>query len=89
MYTNVGKKIKTLAKVICALGIISSFIIGIIMIAGGSSMGYYYGNNNALIFPGLVVIILGSVLSWVSSLALYAFGEMTENVSAIKNSLEK
>lgn len=89
MYTNVGSKIKTLAKVICVLGIIGSVMMGITMIAGDSGMGYYYGSGNMLIFPGFMMIVLGSVLSWASSLALYAFGEMTENVAAMKNSLQK
>ena len=89
MYTNVGAKVKALAKVICLLGIIGSVIMGITMIAGGSGMSVYYGNGNMMVIPGLLMIVLGSVLSWASSLALYAFGEMTDNVAAIKKRMEQ
>ena len=37
-----------------------------------------------MVIPGLLMIVLGSVLSWASSLALYAFGEMADDVAAIK-----
>ena len=89
MYTNVGAKVKALAKVICILGIIGSVIMGITMIAGGSGMSVYYGNGNMMVLPGLLMIVLGSVLSWASSLALYAFGEMTDDVAAIKKRMEQ
>jgi len=89
MYTNVGGKIKALAKVICILGIIGAVFMGISMIAGGSGMGYYYGSGNMLVIPGLLVIVIGSVAAWASLLALYAFGEMTENVAAMKQRMDE
>ena len=89
MYTNVGAKVKSLAKVICFLGIIVSVIAGISMISSVSQMGMYYGSGNPMVIPGLLMIVLGSVVSWASSLALYAFGEMSENVAAMKNTLDQ
>ena len=90
MYSNINSKIKALAKVICWLGIIASVIIGIVIIAGGASMGYYYGvSSGSMIIPGLLTIVLGSVCAWASSLVLYAFGELGENTQAIRKKLEQ
>ena len=42
MFNNVGSKVKTLAVVVCALGILASLISGIAIWAGGIAI-----NNNA------------------------------------------
>ena len=70
MFDNIGSKIKTLAKVVCWIGIIGSIIAGIAMIATMGSVG---------VLPGLLTIVLGALLSWVGSFVLYGFGEMVEN----------
>lgn len=92
MFNNINGKVKGLAKVICVLGIIASVVGGVAIMAGGGAMSSYYGYGNsggAFIFSGLLVIVLGSVCSWAGSLALYAFGEMGENVEAIRRKLEQ
>lgn len=92
MFTNINGKVKGLAKVICVLGIVASVISGISIMAGGSMMSSYSGygsNTGVLILIGLLVIVLGSVCSWAGSLALYAFGEMGENVEAIRRKTEQ
>lgn len=88
MFENVGNKIRMLAKVICVLGIIGSVIAGISMIAGGSQISYY-SNSNVLILPGLLVMILGSVVSWANALLLYTFGEMAENIAALRKAVDQ
>ena len=70
MFDNIGSKIKALAKVVCWIGIIGSIIAGIVMIATMGTAG---------ILSGFLTIILGALLSWVSSFVLYGFGEMVEN----------
>ena len=70
MFDNIGSKIKTLAKVVCWIGIIGSVIAGIAMIATMGSVG---------VLSGLLTIVLGALLSWVGSFVLYGFGEMVEN----------
>ena len=70
MFDNIGSKIKTLAKVVCWIGIIGSIIAGIAMIATMGSVG---------VLSGLLTIVLGTLLSWVGSFVLYGFGEMVEN----------
>ena len=70
MFDNIGSKIKTLAKVVCWIGIIGSIIAGMAMIATMGSVG---------VLSGLLTIVLGTLLSWVGSFVLYGFGEMVEN----------
>lgn len=98
MFTNIGKKIKVLAKVLCWIGIIGGIISGISLIAvGASGAGFsasYYGSSSfvgggALIAVGVVMLILLPLLAWVSSFVLYGFGEMVENTDEIKHSNEE
>ncbi|MDR1299347.1 MAG: zinc ribbon domain-containing protein [Oscillospiraceae bacterium] len=81
MYDNIGDKIKGLAKVIAWLGIIGSVIYGIaLMVQGGDMMGY---GGGALVGAGFVVIIVGAIASWASSLVMYGFGELVEKATVI------
>lgn len=78
MFDNIGSKVKTLAKVLCWIGIIASIIGGLIIL--GTSRGVAAG-----VISGLAVIILGSILSWAGSFVLYAFGDAVENIAFIAN----
>ena len=85
MFENIGGKIKGLAKVVCWIGIILSVITGILAIAAQGSAGF---------IPGIAIIIVGALGSWVGSFVLYGFGEMVENSDirtelAVKASAEK
>ena len=73
MFDNVGSKIKALASFFCWGGIIASVIGGIIVIT----------LDEDLVWTGLAVIIIGSLLSWVSSFVLYGFGELVVNSAII------
>lgn len=73
MFDNVGSKIKALASFFCWGGIIASIIGGIILI----------GLDEDLIFAGFAVIVIGSLLSWISSFVLYGFGELVANSAII------
>ena len=73
MFDNVGSKIKGLASFFCWGGIIASIIGGIILI----------GLDEDLLFAGFAVIVIGSLLSWVSSFVLYGFGELVANSAII------
>ncbi len=87
MFSNIGGKIKKLAKVLCWIGIIISVISGIAIIASGGRSGgsYVYGgssvsiNGGAAVIAGILFIVLGSLLSWVGSFVLYGFGQLVEN----------
>lgn len=79
MFKNIGGKIKGLAQVICYLGIAISVIAGIFMIGFGSS-SY---NGDTMIVMGCVVMIVGSLVSWIGSFFAYGFGELIENTTVI------
>lgn len=64
MFDNIGDKIKVLAKISTILGIVIFVIYGIVLMVEG------------LIFVGFLVMVLGSVLSWIGSFTLYGFGEI-------------
>ncbi len=79
MFDNIGGKIKGLAKFVCWAGILACAIGGIAMIVQGSEINSYYSQpGTGLIVGGVVVMLLGSVLSWLGSLTLYGFGELIE-----------
>lgn len=67
LYSNIGNKIKILAKVTAIIGTILSIIFGIDAIA-----------DKEWKF-GIYVILLGSILSWIASFVLYGFGQLIEN----------
>ena len=81
MYSNIGKKIQKLAMVCAILGMIASIAIGgsLIEMADGG----WLGTNETMIVIGVVVIVLGSILSWVLSFVLYGFGRLVENSDII------
>lgn len=66
MFDNIGKKIKTLAQVVCWIGIIASVIAGLAALA-------------VSILSGLLIMGLGSLASWIGSFLTYGFGQLIEN----------
>ena len=74
MFDNIGKKIKILAYVLTWVGIIASVITGIAMMNSFDSI---------VKTIGLVVLIVGSLLSWTSSFIIYGFGQLIENTDII------
>ena len=73
MFNNVGRKLKAIAGIFAWVGIIASIVLGIVII-------------DALSFlVGLLVIAIGSLASWISSLGLYAFGELVDNSTIVAN----
>lgn len=79
MYNNVGKKIKGWASINCVLGIIFSLIVAI----------YIFKVNDSGLFKviALFVLLVGSFLSWLGSLCLYAYGELVDKVTSIHRGL--
>lgn len=76
MFDNIGGKIKSLAKVLCILGIIASVIGGIVEIA------------NSAVLPGILTAILGALFAWIGSFGLYGLGQLIENSDAQTYRLE-
>lgn len=74
MFNNIGGKIKTLAKFVAWIGIIGSIIGGIALIA----------TDDAFIATGIIVLLGGSLLSWIGSFFTYGFGELIERTCLIE-----
>lgn len=77
MFNNIGKKIKLLAKFGCWVGIICCVIAGIIFLA-------FVGEDWWWIIPGLLTLLLGPILMWIGSWLLYSWGDLVDNVQALK-----
>ena len=72
MYDNIGGKIKGLATAQCLIGALISIFAGMALVL----------NREALL--GLVVMILGSLCSWIFSFLIYGFGELIEKTAQIE-----
>ncbi len=83
MFSRIGIKIKTLAKALCAFWAIASVIGGLYVIF---TFGGMLGTLNSILL-GVLIILAGSLLGWLSSLVLYAFGELVDNSEIIKDQL--
>lgn len=81
MFENIGGKIKKLAIVLTVIGIIASFVVGILMAVAASNL-----HQSQL--GGILVIILGSILSWISSFVLYGFGQLIESTCNIEKAVQ-
>lgn len=73
MFENIGGKIKTLAEIICWIGIAGSIVAGflILMSTEGSTLS------------GIFLLLGGPLFSWIGSFVLYGFGELIEKTSEI------
>lgn len=65
-FNNIGKTIRTLAEVICLIGIIISVISGFVLIEDSLLVGF-------------LIIGVGVLVSWIGSLILYGFGLLVDN----------
>ncbi len=76
MFDNIGGKIKTLAKVVCGIGMVISVALGLRAMER-------YASSDAVVY-GLIIILVGCILSWISVFILYGFGELIEKTSSIE-----
>ena len=74
MFTNIGRKIKAVAKLSCWLLIAIFILLGITFIATDA------------VLIGIITIIAGFLVAWTGSFVLYGFGELVEN-SCIQTNL--
>jgi hypothetical protein len=74
MYDNIGGKLKTVAAVTAWLGI-----------AGGGLIGLTAGGSMGLGWPMVIIGISVALMSVIGSYPMYAFGQLVEDVRAIKN----
>ena len=73
MYDNIGGKIKGLAKIIFIIEAVGAIITGIALLITGVALF------------GLLILVCGPLVAWVSSWILYAFGELVETTAVNEN----
>lgn len=76
MFSHIGGKIKTWAVILSILGIAASVIYGGVVATKD-------------VLAGVLIIVFGSLGSWVSSFLLYGFGQLVENSDKIVEKLEE
>ena len=81
MYKNIGNKIRVLAKVFFAVGLLGSIIGGYGIIELGGYFDEFKEFSKSL---GRSVIFFGSLISWISTWVLYGFGELIQKTSDIE-----
>ena len=84
---NVGGTMKVLAKVLCWIGIIGSFVWAIILLSDAEKVSSAVEKTYRGF--GFAVLILGPLFSWVSSFFLYGFGELIETNCEIARNTRK
>ena len=91
MYSNIGEKIKTLAKVLAIIFSILSVIAGIVMIIIGSVLNSNAWDNpgTGVIWLGIVYMFLGPLFSWIYSFFMYGFGELISKTTDIAKIIAK
>lgn len=86
MYNNIGKKIKGFAIVLAVVLTVVYVFCGIAMIAGFSSSQSQQGG--AGIAGGVIIMLLGPVIAWISSWFLYGYGELVDKMAEIKKNTD-
>ena len=70
LFQDIGKKIKTLA--------IFSFMVTVILGFIGGILCMQIDDDGHYVLIGLLIMVLGFVVGWVSSMFLYGFGELID-----------
>ncbi|MBQ5890384.1 MAG: hypothetical protein IIW73_05480 [Clostridia bacterium] len=76
LYENIGEKIKGWAKWIFIVETISAIVIGLVLMVNG---------EDEAVLIGFVTILCGPIVSWVGSWLLYAFGQLVDDVHAMRD----
>ena len=102
MLNNAGKKIVLWSRILLYAGVAASVIVGLWLIWSGTQvntvriaytrMGYLYntgfGNGGRMVICGFLVILFGSLVSWLWALLMRAFGDLALDTKAIRERLE-
>lgn len=78
MFNNAGGKLQNLAIITMGIGVMGSVIGGIVVWYNSWDLGFLYF---------LLIAGVGSLSSYISSLFIYAFGELVENVASIEDDM--
>ncbi len=81
MFDNIGKKIKSLANVLCWVGIIAYVIAAIAMFVIAADNPW---DAEHYVPIGFAFLIVGPLSSWISSFFMYGFGELIDKACEIE-----
>ena len=85
MFDNSGKRLQSLAKGIFFLLCSVPVFLGVLMIIAG----IFTSADSRIILVGILIIAFSVLIAWLSSIVLYAFGELVENTRLILMMQEK
>lgn len=79
MFENIGSKIKTLAKIICAIEIVLFALFGL-----GTAISLFVRDEMVSgVLLGIFYCGIGILSAWISSIFIYGFGELIDNSRTI------
>lgn len=82
MFKNIGGKIRVWAMFMCWVGIIVSVLVGGSFICYGIGLdpdrAIFMGDKTSGILTGVLILLAGSLASWIGSFVLYGFGQLVE-----------
>lgn len=85
MYDNIGRKIMDVAEVFFVLGAILSFVMGVQVIQGDIPLILQtILDEDTTVFTGILVILIGTIISLVFSWFIYGFGKIIDLLSDIE-----
>ena len=79
MFAKIGEKLRTLAVTVCWVGIAISVLAGFSLLMMDNDLG----------LAGLLVAGVGSLVSWLTSLFTYGFGELIVKATEIARNTKK
>ena len=82
MFDNIGVKMQKLAKLVFGLSFGCSILLGTELILLAI---IYFETLWFLLLIAPIVVLLGLAISWLSVMQLYAFGQVVEDVHAMRN----
>lgn len=88
LFRNIGKKIKLLVNVIFWVGVALSTIAAIVCFVL-AVLPQYRPFSQEFAIAGIEFLIGGPIAMWVFCAFLYAYGELVDNTSEIKDRLSK
>ena len=71
MFNEIGKKIKVLAKLFFILEVITLVVVSILLMI----------SNRNFVFPGIMIMLIGSLVAWITACFAYGFGELIDKTS--------
>lgn len=89
MFNNPGKKLKSLAKLIFWLAIVLNVLLflgiyGTAVVEEGAK-----GSALALFVFVALGLLIGALIGWLSSILLYAFGELIEDIHSMRKQINR